>query len=168
MKTFVDDAIAILDNLEIERAHVYGQSFGGMVALELALAWGEGVRPLVLASTHAGGRSVIPVRIPKGEAALAIFSAAYAAREPEGVRELFRQGVPQPPTGSRRQWEAMRGHDVAGELGNVTAPTLVLHGTHDRVIAADNARFLAERIPGAELMLIEGAGHVYHWEQPEA
>src|SRR3990170_3784786 len=90
MKTFVDDAIAILDNLEIERAHVYGQSFGGMVALELALAWAERVRTLVLASTHAGGRSVIPVRIPKGEAALAIFSAAYAAADAlrDRIREL--------------------------------------------------------------------------------
>jgi len=45
---------------------------------------------------------------------------------------------------------------------------LVLHGTEDRLVAPENARMLAERIPGAQLVLLEGAGHVYHAEQPEA
>jgi pimeloyl-ACP methyl ester carboxylesterase len=46
-------------------------------------------------------------------------------------------------------------------------PTLVLHGTEDQVIAVQNARLLAARIPDAELVLLEGAGHLYHSEQAE-
>jgi pimeloyl-ACP methyl ester carboxylesterase len=47
-------------------------------------------------------------------------------------------------------------------------PTLVLHGTEDLAVSPENARLLAERIPGAELVLLEGAGHLYHSEQAEA
>jgi len=169
MTTFVDDAIGILDHLEIDRVHVYGQSFGGMVALELALASPERVKTLIVACAHAGGDSVLRARerVPTGGADRAIFSESYLAGDPEGVRELFSQGVPQPPHAGRRQWGAMQTFDVSRRLGEIRVPTLVLHGTDDRVIAVENARFLAERIPGAELVLLEGAGHVYHWEQPE-
>jgi pimeloyl-ACP methyl ester carboxylesterase len=48
----------------------------------------------------------------------------------------------------------------------VTVPTLVLHGTDDRMVAPANAEVLATRIPNAELAWIEGAGHLYHSERP--
>ncbi len=170
MGTFVHDALALLDQVGIERAAIYGQSFGGMVALELALASPERVTALIAACTHAGGDSVVPVRprVPKGDADRAIFSEGYATTDPDGVRELFTQGVPQQPQAARRQREAMQGYDVSARLGEVRVPTLVLHGTDDRVISVENARFLAGSIPGAELVLLEGAGHVCHWEQPAA
>ena len=47
-------------------------------------------------------------------------------------------------------------------------PTLILHGTEDQAIDVGNAELLAERIPGAELVLLEGAGHLYHSEQAAA
>jgi pimeloyl-ACP methyl ester carboxylesterase len=43
----------------------------------------------------------------------------------------------------------------------------VLHGTEDRIVAPENARVLAERIPGAELAMLEGAGHLYHSERAD-
>ena len=46
-------------------------------------------------------------------------------------------------------------------------PALVLHGSEDQLIDVENARVLASRIPGAELAILEGAGHVYHSEQAE-
>ena len=52
-------------------------------------------------------------------------------------------------------------------LPRITAPTLVLHGTEDRVIAPGNAELIARRIPGAELRWLEGAGHLFWLEQPE-
>jgi pimeloyl-ACP methyl ester carboxylesterase len=50
-------------------------------------------------------------------------------------------------------------------LGEIVAPTMVLHGTADQVVAPANAEMLASRIPGAELVWLEGAGHVYHSER---
>ena len=51
---------------------------------------------------------------------------------------------------------------------DIDRPTLVLHGTDDRLVPVENARRVASLIPGARLVLLEGAGHVYHSEQPEA
>lgn len=169
MATFVDDALAVLADLEIERAHVYGQSFGGMVALEMALAHPERVRSLILAATHAGGDSVIALRqaVPKGEAATAIFAPDYVRDHPEGVRALYADGVPQKPHAGRRQWEAMQGYDASSRLDQLAMPVLCLHGDRDRVIDVENARSLAAAILDSEIVVVEGAGHVYHWEQPE-
>jgi pimeloyl-ACP methyl ester carboxylesterase len=173
MATFVDDTVALLDHLGVERAHVYGQSFGGMVAQELALTHPERVLTLVLACTHCGPAHAIPVRdakVPKDRPWLALYSPRFAEEHPDHVAEDLRVGAAQPrhPIGGRRQWEAMQGWDAFDRLPLIGAPTLVLHGTEDRTVAPRNAEVLAQRIPGAELRWLEGAGHVYHSEQPEA
>jgi pimeloyl-ACP methyl ester carboxylesterase len=72
---------------------------------------------------------------------------------------------PRHPQGGRRQWEAMQAFDAYDRLPSIAAPTLVVHGTQDRVVAPGNARVLASRIPGAELLLLQGAGHLYHSER---
>lgn len=171
MATFVDDTVALLDELRIERAHVYGQSFGGMVAQELALGHPERVRTLVLACTHAGGAHVVASRakVPKGEPWRELYAPRFAKEHPEHVAEDLRVGSENPrrPHAGRRQWEAVQGFDAYDRLPTITAPTLVLHGTDDLMVDPENARILASRIPGAELVLLEGAGHVYHSEQAD-
>ena len=173
MATFVEDTLALLDSLEIERAHVYGQSFGGMVAQELALTTPERVRTLILGCTHAGpGHLVRGNRspVPKGEPWRSMYAPGFPDHHPEHVAEDLRIGAAQPrhPEGGRRQWEAMQGFDSFHRLPGLQVPTLILHGSEDQAIAAGNAELLAERIPGAELVLLEGAGHLYHSEQAEA
>jgi len=175
MTTFVDDAIGVLDEIGWDRTHVYGQSFGGMVAQELALAHPDRVRRLVLGCTTAGEVHTIPVpeaaeaKVPKGEPWRSWYGSGYPDLHPEEVAEDLRvaSAPPEHPEGARRQWEAMVSWDAYDRLPAISAPTLVLHGTEDRMIAPANAEVLAGRIPGAELVLLEGAGHVYHWEQPE-
>jgi 3-oxoadipate enol-lactonase len=172
MTTFVDDAIAVLDALDGVQAHVYGQSFGGMVALEMALTRPERVRTLVLGCTHAGANHAVEVdgaTVPKGEAWRSWYAPGYPEAHPERVAEdlLVARAQPDHPVGGRRQWEAMVGWDDYDRLPAISMPTLVLHGTEDRLIAPANAEVLADRIPGAELVWLEGAGHVYKWEQPE-
>ena len=172
MATFVEDTIALLDELGLDRAHVYGQSFGGMVAQELALAHPHRVRTLVLAATHCGGSHVVPAprsAVPKGQPWRALYAPGFPEAHPEHVAEDLRIGGEQPPhpSGGRRQWEAMQAFDSYDRLPLITAPTLVLHGAEDQLIAPANARVLAERIPHAELVVLDGAGHLYHSEQAE-
>jgi 3-oxoadipate enol-lactonase len=173
MATFVDDTLALLDALGIDRPHVYGQSFGGMVAQEMALTRPERVRTLILGCTHAGSRHALRSqgsKVPKGEPWRSMYAPGFPDRHPEHVAEDLRIGAAQPkhPVGGRRQWEAMQLFDSFDRLPAMDVPTLVLHGTEDLVVSAENARQLAERIPGAELILLEGAGHLYHSEQSEA
>ena len=173
MGTFVDDTIALVNSLGIERAHVYGQSFGGMVAQELALTRPDRVRTLILGCTHAGLSRAVRAsgaKVPKGEPWRAMYSPGFPDRHPEHVADDLRIGAAQPkhPEGGRRQWEAMQGFDSDDRLPSLRVPTLVLHGTQDLAVAPENAKILAERIPGAELVLLEGAGHLYHSEQAGA
>jgi 3-oxoadipate enol-lactonase len=171
MTTFVDDTLALLDALGVQRAHVYGQSFGGMVAQELALTRRDRVRTLILGCTHAGpARSVRAQdsKVSKGEPWRAMYAPGFPDQHPHHVSEDLRIGAAQPkhPEGGRRQWEAMQGFDSFDRLPSMRVPTLVLHGTEDLAVSPENAKILAERIPGAELVLLEGAGHLYHSEQP--
>jgi 3-oxoadipate enol-lactonase len=172
MATFVDDTLALLDALGVDRAHVYGQSFGGMVAQALALTSPGRVRTLILACTDMGPRRAIPptARTPKGEPWRALYAPGFPDRHPEHVDEDLRIGAAQPkhPEGGRRQWEAMQDFDSYERLPGLRVPTLVLHGTEDQLMPVKSARRLAARIPGAQLVLLEGAGHLYHSEQADA
>jgi pimeloyl-ACP methyl ester carboxylesterase len=172
MATFVEDAVAVLDDAGVHEAVWYGQSFGGMVALEAALTFPGRVRGLILAATHAGRDHAIPARttVPKGEPWRVLYAPGFPEAHPEHVAEDLRAGASQPPhpTGQRRQWEAIEGWSAFDRLRDVRAPTLVLHGSEDLMIDPGSARELAAHIEGAELVLVEGAGHVYHSERPEA
>lgn len=170
MDTFVHDTLALADQLELERFHVYGQSFGGMVAQELAWAHPDRVASLILACTHCGGSHVIAAlepKTPKGESWRNLYSDAFVTRHPDHVAEDRKIGSMQPRhrVGGRRQWEAMQAFDSFERLPQIQAPTLIMHGTADRLVAPANAELLAARIPGAELVWLEGAGHLYHSEQ---
>ncbi len=173
MASFVEDAIAVLDDHGVDRAHLYGMSFGGMVALETALTLPSRVRTLILAATHSGPRHAVALEdatVPKGEPWRVLYAPGFPDAHPEHVRDDLDGGGRrlQHKSGERRQWEAMQGWDAFERLGRVSVPTLVLHGTEDRLIAPENASILAERIPGAELRWLEGAGHLYHSEQAAA
>ena len=148
MATFVDDAFAVLDAAGVERAHLYGQSFGGMVALEAALTHPGRVRSVVLAATHPGPGHALAAtgeKVPKGEPWRALYAPGFPEAHPEHVAEDLRSGAAQPPhpEGGRRQWETIQGWDAFERLGEVAVPTLVLHGTEDRTVAPGNAEVLA-------------------------
>lgn len=169
MATFVDDCLAVLDEHGIERAHLYGQSFGGFVAQELGLTHPERVCSLILACTHAGHSHVVPARgrAPKDRPWRQLYAPAFAQAHPEHVEDDLRVGRAQPqhPEGQRRQWEAVQAWDAYDRLPTLRVPVVVLHGSEDQLIDVGNARVLASRIPGAELQILDGAGHVYHSEQ---
>ncbi|KUJ39633.1 alpha/beta hydrolase [Streptomyces albus subsp. albus] len=171
---FAEDVIAVLDELGVDRAHVYGTSMGGRVAQWVAARHPDRVRALVLGCTTPGGRYGIErsneVRRslagpgPRArEALLALmYTPAWLATHP-GPHQTV--GDPAMPTYARlRHLVASNEHDAWDVLPGIGAPTLVLHGTEDILAPTANAALLAERIPGARAHLIPGARHAYFEE----
>jgi pimeloyl-ACP methyl ester carboxylesterase len=184
MPSLAADAVGVLDALGIESAHVYGISYGGMVAQEMAIRFPERVRGLILGGTSPGGpRSAVPsptelMRLGRsmrsggtGRYGLsaALFSEQFLREQPERARELTvnLQRHRAPFSGVAAHLLASVYHDTVSRLNRISAPTLVVHGGADRMTSLRNARLLAERIPDAELAVIEGAGHAYLLEKPE-
>jgi pimeloyl-ACP methyl ester carboxylesterase len=179
------DAIGLLDALEIDTAHIVGISMGGMVAQELALQAPERVRTLTLGCTFPGGpEATMTDMTVVGMLAEAVLSgdqdrtlrvgyevmiaAEYADRE--GAYELYSElagQYPAPIPVLMAQLSAIMGHDTSERLAQIAAPTLVIHGTEDRLMHVDNGELIARLIPDARLELLEGSGHMFFWEQPE-
>ncbi|WP_437345060.1 alpha/beta fold hydrolase [Streptomyces bacillaris] len=172
---FADDVIAVLDDLGIERADVYGTSMGGRVAQWCALRHSSRVRALVLGCTSPGGkqgiersdavlRSLAGPTLAVSERALLslMYTESWLENHPGPYHTL---GDPtMPPYARRRHLAASARHDAWDALPGITAPTLVLHGTDDQLNPTPNASRIAARIPGARLHLIEGARHAYFEE----
>lgn len=179
------DAVAVLDAAGLDRAHVVGSSLGGMVAQELALGWPQRVERLVLLSTTPGGEDAVPMpqqtvdllqRMPEMEPVEALHAAItnalaphHVAARPELVQQILRHRLdaPQDPAGWQAQAHAGTTYDGGGRLGDIRAPTLVLHGDADTVVAPANGRLLAERIPDARHVELAGHGHLPFWEDPD-
>jgi pimeloyl-ACP methyl ester carboxylesterase len=180
MPELAADAAGLLRALELDSAHVYGLSMGGMIAQELAIRFPERVRGLVLGGTTPGGpRAVLPTAAEltalggaiarKRSLAGALFSDEFRRSHPEQVRALLPYFARHRATarGAWAHWWATVYHDTMSRLSNIQAPTLVLHGGADAMAPLANARLLAEKIPDAELKIIEGAGHAYALERPQ-
>jgi len=174
------DAVGLMDELGISSAHVIGASMGGMIAQTLAARHPTRVRSLVSMLSSTGGRWV-------GRPALSSYAIFLrkAPREREAFIEhanrLFAKvgsrGIPQDNegvrriaalsfdreldrTGTGRQLAAIiASGDRTAELAQITAPTLVIHGSIDPLVSPSGGRATARAIPGAKLMMIEGMGH---------
>ena len=184
-EAMADDAVSVLDAAGVDRAHLYGFSLGGMVAQQVALRHGDRVGSLVLGATHPGGpRAVRPsddvsaffrrrASMPAEEAARASVPFNYGPRarreQKDRIAEDIRRRLahPFPEQAYRAQMVAAALHNCYRRLSGIEAPTLVVHGRRDRMIPVANAEILAERIPGAELRILDDAGHLYPTERPE-
>jgi len=65
------------------------------------------------------------------------------------------------------QLQACAAHDTYSRLPRLQTPTLVVHGTADRILPSSNGELIASRIAGAQLELLDGIGHLFFWERPE-
>src|SRR3954454_22518043 len=166
MPELAADAARALRSVGHPSAHVYGISMGGMVAQELALRFPERVRGLVLAGTTPGGPRAF--RPAAGELLRGrfLFSPAFRREHPERVRELLRYFEIRPGALWAHWWATVY-HDTVSRLGQIQAPTLVMHGGADGMSPVATARLLAERIPDAELAIVPGAGHAFPLERPQ-
>ena len=180
-----DDVVAVLDAAGIRRAHVIGASLGGMVAQELAIAHPERVDGLILACTAEGWPFAYPMPAASvrmlaattgltAEAALRrhtenALSARTVRDHPELVSRLVEIQRSRPADTAALSAQAAAGARYAGRLRQrrIRARTLVLQGRADTVVDPRNARLLADRIPGAELVIFPELGHLLFWEDPD-
>jgi len=175
-----DDSAGLLSVLELAPAHIIGASMGGMIAQTLAARHPQAVRSLVSIMSSTGSRRsgqpslrVYPIflrRPPSGREALiahtarlfAVIGSSGLPRDDEDIRVIAETSYDRDhdPEGSGRQLAAIiaSGNRTA-ELARITAPTLVIHGTADPLVAPSGGRATARAIPGAELMMIKGMGH---------
>ncbi len=175
-----DDAAGLLRELDLAPAHVIGASMGGMIAQTLTARHPQAVRSLVSIMSNTGSLRtgqpslrVYPIFLrhpPRGrEAFIAhmdrlfnVIGSPGLPRDPEDLHAIASASYERDhdPEGSGRQLAAIiaAGNRTA-ELARITAPTLVIHGSADPLIAPSGGRATARAIPGAELVMIEGMGH---------
>jgi pimeloyl-ACP methyl ester carboxylesterase len=174
------DGIGLLDFLGIERAHVAGASRGGMIAQTMAARHPDRVLSLASIMSNTGhwwkgmpGLRVYPIFIRRGapdregaiESAVSVFrligSPGFPFDEQETRRAAalsYERGYD--PAGSGRQLAAiLAAGDRTSELRRITAPTVVIHGTKDRMVRPSGGRATAAAIAGSKLVWITGMGH---------
>jgi pimeloyl-ACP methyl ester carboxylesterase len=180
LRDMADDAAGLLSALDLAPAHVIGASMGGMIAQTIAVHHPRSVRSLVSIMSNTG-------RITAGQPKLRVYPvllrpppetrAEFIARLEHVIDVIGSIGLPRDPEDIRelavRSYE--RGHDAAGmgrqlaaiiasgdrtaELRSITAPTLVIHGTADPLVAPSGGRATARAIKGARLLKVRGMGH---------
>jgi 3-oxoadipate enol-lactonase len=181
------DVIAILDALDIERAHLVGISLGGSTALETALDFPDRVRSLVLGAASPRGLVAHTNLIPLWEEIDALIEAGKIdeANEIEiqmwvdgpvrtlsdvdpAIRNLVLDMNRPSLAATEHPEETAIDPPVADRLDQITAPTLVLAGEYDQPSLIAGPKLLADRIPNAEFLMVHGTAHMLNMEQPEA
>ena len=175
---FAADALAVLDDLDVAQAHVYGISMGGRVAQWLAIDHPHRLRALVLGATTPGNAHGVkrPTTVDKALRSTDVaalletsFTPAWIAANRALADEIAALwAAPLPAHARRLHYQASEMHNAWDSLPGITNPTLVIHGTDDQVNLPSNAHLLAQRIAGAELHLLPGARHGYFEEMREA
>ena len=175
------DAVAVLDAVGVERAHVMGLSMGGMIVQHLAIHHRDRLLSMVTVMSRTG-EAAYGTSTPE---ALARLTGAPATDRDSAIASsiegLHIWGSPEfadearwaadagrafdrafDPAGVGRQYFAVGASGSwADDLPGVTTPTLVMHGTNDTLIDISGGRRTAELIPGATFVAIEGMGHDY-------
>ena len=176
-----DDAVAVLDALGVDRAHVLGVSMGGMIVQTMAIEHPERLLTMTSVMSRTGepgfgessGRAFKLLTAPP-----ATTREEYAQSSIAGLREWGSPAFADEarwrataeaafdrcfdPGGTGRQFMAVGASGSRGEaLKAVTVPTLVIHGDRDTLIDQSGGRRTAELVPGARFELIEGMGHDY-------
>ena len=166
------DVLALLDALDIQKAHFCGLSMGGLIGQWLGIHAPERIERLVLCNTAAkiGSDEVWNTRIETvlngGEQAMRDlrdasierwFTAPFAKAEPAKVEPIVSMLAQTSPQGYAANCAAVRDADYREQIATIQAPTLIVCGTGDAVTTPEHGRFMQARIAGAELVEFDAA-----------
>jgi 3-oxoadipate enol-lactonase len=185
IEQMADDLDAVLADAGVESAHVVGASMGGMIAQRYALDH-DRAESVTLLCTSPGGEDAVPTPdetlarmfgVPddadereairfKMEPAL---SDGFAESNPDLIEQIidWRLESDAPDAARQAQGGAVEAFDASDELDDISVPTLILHGTGDRVLPVENSELLAELLPHAETEFVEDGAHLFFIEQDE-
>jgi len=186
IKMFAADTTGLMNALNIQRAHLLGVSMGGMIAQELVLNYPERVEKLILWGTNCGGTKSIPPslvafrlllgaiegltpeKITKASIPL-ILTKEFRKNNPDYVEDKIRRFLkfPIPLNIYNRQLRAIMNFNTYRRLKNINTPTLIMQGKKDILNPYQNAKILAEKIPGANVSLFNNSGHAIYPHEPE-
>ena len=168
----VGDVRGTLDELGVERAVVFAESFGGTVALQFALEHPERVERLVVLNSFAyfpkralvrWGRALARTApLPVVAAIRALVDVPTLALEgvpPEARRRFLRAANAQPLAAYARRLELVESLDLRSRLHELKVPALFIAAELDRVVPWRESQFMAERVPGAQFRLLPHIGH---------
>lgn len=189
MALFADDAVALADRLGLDTFAVFGHSFGGWVAQELALRHPERVSALILAATTPGQLGDTEARDddqgpPPSDAVRALMATTPTTDAAlvdlyRNLAPFFLRGADQTnfvsaldparvsATSMARVFEALEAWSAVDRLGSLGMPTLVLSGRQDEFCSPQQSVRIARRIPRAELVVFEDSGHFMWLEEPK-
>jgi pimeloyl-ACP methyl ester carboxylesterase len=171
----------VLSVAGVQRAHILGLSWGGLLAQEFFRRHAARVRSLVLADTYAGWKGSLPEPIPEERLAACLRDASLPPSEfvPRYLPGMFSESPTQEareelasimsefhPVGFRLMATALAHADTRDLLPNIRVPTLLLWGDADARAPTTVAHQMRDAIPGARLAIISGAGHVSNLEEP--
>jgi pimeloyl-ACP methyl ester carboxylesterase len=184
--SMAEDAAALLEALDVPKAHIVGWSLGSAVAQELALAHPERLASAVMYATwgrcNGFQRSVLtalrlPYVVRDMDSALAAAGLAFSPQilDHPDLPQMIEAMLPAFPQNEEQmqvtveQWDADLVHDTLDRLGAITVPTLVVVGEQDLLTPPDQAKAVADAIPGARYELVTGPGssHCLHIERPD-
>ncbi|MBY4896756.1 3-oxoadipate enol-lactonase [Cupriavidus sp. AU9028] len=181
MIQMADDIVALMDGLDVPQAHYVGLSIGGMVGQVLGVRYPERFHSLTLADTsshtpleaHPMWHERIGSVEAHGMAGVVDptlnrwLTEPFRAAHPEVVEKIRAMVLATPVRGYVGASLAILGFDQADALSRIHCPTLVLVGDQDPGCPVDQARAIAEAIPGAQFEILQDAAHIGPIEQPE-
>jgi 3-oxoadipate enol-lactonase len=170
---FVGDVLRVAEHFGVKKFHLVGLSMGGRIARNVGIYHPDRLHSLTVVNANPGFNSMSADAVRR-------FVTERKTRSPESIRKLLssnpRKGAYEELVQSidrirdesyRKTLEASVAQDRDAPIEEIRVPTLIIGGEEDTVYPPELARAMAARIPGAELAMMKGAGHLANLEQPE-
>lgn len=194
IEMMVEDTKGLMDALNVDQAHVLGASTGADIAEVMAVKYPDKINKLVLCCADAGNATLFPMpsetmalgmkwiqeknkagKDRKTEYELAklflpiLFTQSFIDNNPDKIETIVNILLIAPMGGKElmKQMSASLKFDIIDSLPQIKKPTLIMHGKEDLMVPYKNAEYLAEHIPGAELVSYDKGGHLFPYQEPE-